>query len=248
MSTTFAPAAEQAASRPAPAGRVDLYAGIHKALRHFMTDTLQRVGNLDTGDADDMAFTLGQFDALMGQCAAHLAHENAFVHAAIDARSPAGALRTANDHAEHLQSIEALRHEGRALARAPLGQRPLLASRLYRHLALFVAENLQHMHYEETVNNALLWAHYGDAELMQIHARILAAIEPQELLLTLRWMIPALAPTERAEVLNGMKADMPPEAFLGVVDHIAPHLDPFAWAKLARAIGVPHQRGLAWRG
>lgn len=236
-----------ATSRPrvrpaAPAAeRVDLYATIHKALRRFMADTLLRVGSLDVFDAGDMAATCAQFDALLALCAAHVAHENEFVHRAIDARSPAGASRTANDHVEHLQSIDALGHEGRALRAAAPAQRPLLAQRLYRHLALFVAENFQHMHYEETVNNALLRTHYGDAELAQIHDRILASIGPQEMLLTCRWMVPALNPAERAAMLRGMQAAMPPEAFLGVLGHVRPHLDAAGWARLARDIGLPLQ-------
>ena len=33
-------------------------------------------------------------------------------------------------------------------------------------LALFIADNFQHMHVEETAHNAVLWARYTDAELM----------------------------------------------------------------------------------
>ena len=49
MNTTFADPVAPATARPAAAtpgqsqaGRMDLYASIHKALRHFMTDTLTR--------------------------------------------------------------------------------------------------------------------------------------------------------------------------------------------------------------
>lgn len=243
---TTALAGSRAGSPPAAAAaateRIDLYAAIHKALRHFMADTLVRMGRLDVLDADDLGAACAQLDALLTLCAAHVAHENEFVHSAIDARSPAGSSRTANDHVEHLQSIDALRQEARTLRASVPAQRPLLAQRLYRHLALFVAENFQHMHYEETVNNALLRTHYSDAELMRIHNRILASIGPEEMLLTLRWMVPALNPAERAEMLNSMKTGMPPEAFLGIVAHVRPHLDAMGWAKLARAIGVPQNK------
>ena len=39
-------------------------------------------------------------------------------------------------------------------------------------------------------------------------------------------------------MLNGMRHEAPPEAFLGVVRHVRPHLDDSAWRKLAPAIGV----------
>lgn len=226
------------------AQRLDLYAGIHKALRHFMTDTLHRVGRMDANDAADLRRTLGQFEDLMAQCLQHLHHENDFVHAAIEARQPRGAARTADDHVEHIAHIEALRAEARALAQAAPADRPALALRLYRHLALFVADNFQHMNVEETQNNATLWANYRDDELMALHQRILASLPPAETLQVMRWMVPASNPAERTQVLGGMQAAAPAEAFAAVLDAVRPHLDERAWNRLARALGVAQQPGL----
>ena len=36
-----------------------------------------------------------------------------------------------------------------------------------------------------------------------------------------------------------MKAETPPEAFIGLLMHIRPHVDDIGWAKLARAVGMP---------
>lgn len=227
------------------ATRFDMYQPIHKGLRDFLGDTLSRVGRVDVSDEKDLAATLAQLDALLSFCAQHVQHENEFLHTAIQARQPSAARRTTDDHVEHLHSIDALRREGRALANAPQEQRTLLALRLYRHLALFVAENLQHMHVEETANNAALWAHYTDDELVQIHDRLLATVSPPELMEVMRWMIPALNPTQRATVLGGMKAHAPAAAFEAVIDVVRPHLDIRDWAKLASALGIPQQQGLA---
>ena len=73
---------------------------------------------------------------------------------------------------------------------------------------------------------------------MQLHGRLMASIDPRELLAVARWMVPALTPAERAAVIGGMKAEAPPEAFLGLLAHIRPHLDDKAWKQLARAVGV----------
>jgi hypothetical protein len=118
-----------------------------------------------------------------------------------------------------------------------------LSLKLYRHLALFVAENFQHMHVEETVHNAALWAHYSDAELAALHGRLMASLAPRELLDTARWMLPALSPVERAGLLRGMKAEAPPQAFEAMVDHVRPHLDATAWDKLVPALGLSPQPG-----
>ena len=231
------PPAATAAATSAP--RIDLYAPIHKALRSAMTDTLMKVGRLDVFDAEEMAGTMGDFDALLDLCLKHLAHENEFIHAAIEAREPRGAERTAHDHIEHVLSIEALRHEGLALRGVEPAARMALAQRLYRHLSLFVAENFQHMHIEETVNNAALWAAYSDAELLALHGRLMAAIAPQEHLAVARWMLPALSPVERAGMLTAAKKEMPPEAFIGVIEHVRPHIDARGWDKMAAIVGAP---------
>ncbi len=151
------------------------------------------------------------------------------MHPAIEARQPSGSKRIAHEHDEHLQSIAELRDEVAMLRAARPLHGAALALRLYRHLALFVAANFQHMHIEETAHNAALWAHYSDAELMQLHGRLLASIDPREHLLVARWMVPALTPAERAAIVRGMQTDAPPEAFLGLLAHIRPHLDDKAW-------------------
>ncbi|HEY0818539.1 MAG TPA: hypothetical protein VGD46_07155 [Rhizobacter sp.] len=225
-------ASHAAAARP----RFDMYQPIHKGLRNFMADTLSRLGRVDVTDAEDLADALSQVESLLDFCAKHVQHENEFIHTAIRARQPAAASRTIDDHAEHLQSIDALHKETRAVYDADDAQRHGLALRLYRHLALFIAENLQHMHIEETANNAALWAHYTDEELVAIHDRLLASIGPADMMLGLRWMVPALTPQQRAGMLGEMKAGAPAEVFDAVVDMVRPHLAARDWSKLAGAL------------
>lgn len=233
---TAATLADAAPQTTATAQRFDIYQPIHKGLRDFMGDTLSRVGRVDVTDAEDLADALSQVEALLDFCAKHVQHENDFIHTAIRARQPGAASRTADDHVEHLQSIDTLHKETRAVYDADDEQRHALALRLYRHLALFVAENLQHMHIEETANNAALWAHYTDEELVAIHDRLLASIAPAEMMLGLRWMVPALTPQQRAGMFGEMKAGAPAEVFNAVVDTVRPHLAARDWSKLASAL------------
>ena len=108
--------------------------------------------------------------------------------------------------------------------------------KLYRHLALFVAENFEHVHNEETAGNALLWATHTDAELMAIHGALLASIKPQEMAVALRWMIPALNHAERVAMLRGMRHDAPAPVFQSVLRIAREHLAPRDWEKLTAAL------------
>lgn len=230
-----------AAIKTNAAPRVDLYAGIHKALRLFMNHTLARVGCLDHDDPVDLNATLAQLQSLLEACRSHVIKENKFVHTAIEARRPGTCERIGSEHADHLDAIAALEAEAASLRALPTAA---AAQRLYRHLARFVGENLEHMHAEESVHNSVLWAEYSDAELLEIHHRILASIDPAEMALVLRWMVPALTPAERAAMLGEMQQQMPPEAMRSVLDIVRPHLDDSAWAKLARALDIPPVPGL----
>jgi hypothetical protein len=108
---------------------------------------------------------------------------------------------------------------------------------LYRRLALFVAENLNHMHVEETENNAALWATYSDSELAAIEQGLVAAIPPERKAMFLRWMVPAAAPAERAAMLTKLQLGAPAGAFEAVLAIVKPHLSGRDWSKLMAALG-----------
>jgi hypothetical protein len=217
--------------------RLDLYAHIHKALRLFMSDTLQQLGRLDADDPLDLAASLAQLDALLDAAHHHVEKENRFVHPAIEARRAGASATIEAEHEAHLDSIAALRAESAALRALPSAA---AAQRLYRRFAAFVADNFEHMAVEESRHNQALWAAYTDAELMELHGRIMASIGPQEMSETLRWMIPALTPVERAQLIGGL----PPAVQAPVLASARTLLNDTAWAKLCRALDQASVPGL----
>ena len=80
---------------------------------------------------------------------------------------------------------------------------------LYHSLALFVAENFQHMYAEEHENNETLWALYSDAELHALHAEIMASLDPVKMVNFARWILPYVSHRERAAMLAGMQKAAP---------------------------------------
>jgi len=220
------------------APRIDLYAGIHKALRAQMTDTLGALGRMDADDADDVGETLGRVRHLLDVCRDHLRHENAFVHAAIERRAPGASDAIAHEHDDHLRDIARLGDACGRLADGIEPDRAAAALALYRDVALFVAHNFEHMHVEETAHNAVLWAHYTDAELIEIHNALVASIPPAEMMDTARWMVPSMTPAERAAMLGDMQAHAPAPAFEAVLAVARPHLSGREWGKLSASLGL----------
>ncbi len=225
--------------------RVDLYAGIHKALRALMADTLLAVGRMDSEDEWELVQTTQRVVELLDVCRSHLRHENEFVHTAIEARAPGASAAIAHDHDEHEQHIASLAAAVQGLRGSPASDRAAGALSLYRELSLFIAGNFQHMHVEETAHNAVLWARYTDAELIDIHNALVASIPPDEMMLICRWLVPFMNPAERAAMLGDMKVNAPPPAFQAVLATVRPHLSDNEWVKLARALELPPVPGVA---
>jgi len=213
--------------------RHDLYAAIHKGLRAFMTHTLLRVGRLDPHDPTDVVEAMEELNALMDICEGHLAHENAHIHVALEARRPGSSAALAAEHDQHLHAIANLR----AMAHLVPGSDEA-AHALYHALSAFVAHNLDHMGEEETGHNAVLWATHTDDELRGIHQAILADLRPEEMQVALRWMLPHLSPAERAGLLGGLRADAPPAIFENVLALVRPLLGGRDWKKLSLALGL----------
>lgn len=217
--------------------RLDLYREVHKGLRAFLADTLGRVGRMDPLDAGDVAPALAQVRELLFICGTHLAHEDGFLHRAMEARSPGSTTSIAHEHVEHRRALQALEADVAAVQAAQGPACMAAAQRLYRNLARFVAENLEHMEQEETQNNAVLWAAYTDAELQQLHEALLQSVPPPELMVYLRWILPSVSHAERVATLEGLRQGAPAEAFQAVLAMTRPLLPARDWAKLARALG-----------
>lgn len=233
-------ALHQAAATP----RYDLYARIHKGVRLLLGDTLAQAGRVDADDRGAVVELVAQVERLADFCTAHLEHENAFVHPALERAVGGTSQRIAAEHAEHERDIDALRMQARALVACEPARRAAACHALYLALSLFTAHNLAHMLIEETAHNAVLWAHYDDAQIAAIEVQIVAQLTPALAMESMRWMIPALAPSERLELLRGMQAQAPAPAFDAVLALARELLGDADWAALARGLGRPVAPGL----
>jgi hypothetical protein len=217
--------------------RMDLYASIHKGLRSFMADTLGAVGRMDADDAEERDATLAQLRSLLDLLEHHANIEDRFIHVAMQSRRPGSAQESGAEHERQRGVLHDLRRQADVIES---GGRPraVAALELYRHLSLFVAENLGHMHEEETVNGAVLWAEFSDEELAAIHDRIIASIDAREMAQVIRWMAPSLTPCERTALFGALQAKAPAEVFHRLLEAARPHLAPRDWNKLIFGIAA----------
>jgi hypothetical protein len=228
-------AAEPVESVPAP--RLDIYSGIHKGLRAWMSDALVQAGRADPTDADEVTALVDSVRTLLRFLRKHLEHENKFVHSAMERAIPGSSQAIGEDHVHHERAIALIDNELRGLEQAPSIGRPGATQRLYRRLALFFAENFAHMNVEETEHNAVLWATHSDPKIGEIEQAIVSSMPPEEMAIVLRWMVPAMSAPERAALFTGIRMNAPAAVVEGLLSMVRPHLSPRDWAKLCAAIG-----------
>jgi hypothetical protein len=220
-----------------PTQRYNIYVLIHKALRACMSDALVAVGRMDPHDADEVAATAALVRELLQFAHIHLQAEEDWIHPALEMRRAGSSAETRADHLQHREAFAMLETSLRAVEGSTGTAREVAALRLYRHLALFVADNLQHMHVEETENHATLIECYSEEEVLAIEGSIVGSHTPGETAMAMRWMLPAVNAAERAALLGGVRQNAPRPAFDATVAAVRPHLSARDWAKLEAAIG-----------
>jgi len=224
-----------------PLPRHDLYAAPHKGLRLFMGDTQHRLGMLDPDDPVAASVTIAQLRGLLFLLTHHLRIEDRFVLPAIEARRPGASGDNARDHRHHERTITALADRATAVERAVEAASPdrrALAHRLYLEVSTFVGDNLIHMVSEEAELNPLLWELYDDDELGGIQAQILAWETPDQMAASVRWLVPALNPAERAMLIAGARPSLEPAVFEQLLGYARTLMSQADWVKLATALDV----------
>ncbi|WP_374347815.1 hypothetical protein [Chitinimonas sp.] len=221
-----------------PAARHDLYVYFHKALRAYMGHVLMDIGRTDWRDAEDRSQQLEAVRELLLVCRNHIAQQNRYIHPAMEARQPGSTRLAADEHTGQLFAIDALALLADLVERVPAPERSQAGQRLYRELAVFVADCFEHMAVEESEHNEVLWAHYSDAELRAIEREMVSEAPAGQTPVLLDWMLPHLNPAERADMLGDMRQVAPNDVFERVMGRLRGQLPSKDWGKLTTALGA----------
>lgn len=198
-----------------PAVTRDLYYAVHKGIRLANARMLIALGQADAGDEAGLMEVLGKLSAHLEICLSHLTHENDRIHAVVESRVPGGAEHQGEDHDHHLEAFGELRRMAEEVAVAG-DDRAAKLRRLYQRFAIFVADDLAHMHEEETELMPLIAANFSAEEIDGIEHSIVSNIPPAKMAGFGRFMLGAASRTERVAMVTGMRQAMPVEAFDGL--------------------------------
>jgi hypothetical protein len=207
----------------------DLYNNIHKGIRSELFDVVLRAGRIDPSDRrvrSDFAVRVGEVVELLES---HARHEDDGLEAVLAEHLPQLGEKIAAEHAQLGARLVALRE---------LASGGDAMHRLYLELASFTSAYLAHQDFEERVVMPALDTLLGTDGVLQLHAAIVGAIPPEEMAQSLPLMLRAMNVDDRTELLGGMKASAPAEAFAGIWRLAGSALTPIELAAVAQRLGI----------
>jgi hypothetical protein len=143
----------------------------------------------------------------------HAEHEDGAIQPVLERELPELAARVALDHAMLEERMADLVGFADAAVAAPAGEGRFACHRLYLELAAFTGAYLGHQDVEERVVMPMLEAAVGVEAVIGLHGQIIGSIPPQELGVGIALMLPAMNVDDRTELLGGIRATAPAEAF-----------------------------------
>lgn len=216
--------------------QVDVYGAVHKGIRYALLDLLRRMGTVAANDSSNLDMLLDDLDGAFYLCATHAEHEERFIHGVVEARSPGALVGLEVAHAGLGELLESLRTAMSTLGSASPEHKPGLYRLFYLQYCRFVAQCLEHMAQEELHTQTLLERLFTTEQIGEIQARMLASIGPEELLVFLRVMLPAVTPSERVSLLAPPRAALPREAFEAIMLTVRHCLNPAEVRDLERRL------------
>jgi hypothetical protein len=213
---------------------LNIFAGIHKAIRRGLADVLHRLGSADFEDAADVARVGDSLESLLAFCESHVEHEEKVARPACgDKLTPEAFDR---GHPQHLRFMAELRALFAAVKASSPKHRPTIAHALYLHFSVFMADCLEHMAEEERVLLPLMVKSLGDRAVLAIRERILASLGPAEMAESVRRMLASGNPSEQHALVLGILAKAPRPAAIELVRSTKSDVDAGSFARLMNLV------------
>jgi len=211
---------------------VDLFTGIHKAVRNMLFTTGVKIQSLDAENAEERASLMEDIDTILELFREHASNEDTLIFPIVMAEAPGLAAALDAEHRSHAVVVASLVDARDRFATAPDSAGRVVTLSKLRHVYFdFVAEHLLHMNHEEREMLPATQRLATDEQLSDVLRRIIGGMPPERNAQWMHWMIPALAPQELAAMLRGLVA-APPQ-MLETVERIAADvLPPVRWTQV----------------
>ena len=216
----------------------DLYKDIHKGIRAELFALTGGAGNVDPGDRVARAASAAHVSDTYDLLELHAHHEDTAITPHLELHVPDLAERVTADHQDFEGRFHGLVGLAESAAEAAERDQRRLTHQLYLELASFTSAYLAHQDLEERVIMPAIQAAIGVEAVVGVHMQIVGSIPPDVMARSLALMLPAMNVDDRTELLGGMQAGAPPEAFAGVWSLVGSVLCPADKAAVAARLGL----------
>jgi hemerythrin-like domain-containing protein len=185
----------------------------HKYVSFALNDLQRLIGRTDFRASQEVANVIHAFDEAMQMLKGHAHYEEERLHPLLKQKNSATFARVQADHEELDGNIAHLKQllEKIVKSAAPAEQVEV-GYQFYLAYMKFVADNLLHLHEEETILLPELQRLYTDAELKVVEAKTYAIMTVEQMVHMLKVLFPHMNPTDRQAFLSDIK-ECQPEKF-----------------------------------
>jgi hypothetical protein len=206
--------------------RDDYFTVIHKALRRELFGVTTEAAALDWADEARVRPFVGRWQALVELLHLHSRHEDRHFFALAEKKAPGATAPLSEQHEVLGRALDAVNDVVESAVKG------VEAHTVHRRIALFTGAYMPHLDTEERQVMPLLWATCSDAELAETRTAFMAETPPDVAALTMRLMLPATSPAERAAIVSLVRATAPPPIVDNLLSVAAEVLDPEDYTRL----------------
>ncbi len=221
-----------------PLAPVDLYRDIHKGIRSELFAITSTAGSIDPEQASDCRALAAHVNSTVGVLTMHAEHEDTHIDPVLRELRPDLAEQITSDHTSLDARFAHLSEMADALVESPVGDRRRLVHVVYLELSAFTSRYLTHQLIEENEIMPALTREIGPEACGALHGAIVTSIPPDEMARSLAFMLPAMNTPDRFELLSGIRAGAPAEAFEAIRGLAASVLQPVDYRDLAARLAA----------
>lgn len=210
----------------------------HKYVSAALNKLERLIAKTDFRNSQGVATIEQEFQLLSEMLKGHAQYENERLHVLLKRRNSKIHAHAEEDHAyqdEQLQQVQQLIHR---ISNVPTADEKVsLGYTLYLTYRKFVADNLLHLHEEETMILPELQRLYTDEELKQVECPTYKEMSSEDMVGMMQELFPHMNPSDRLAFLSDIQATQP-EKFLSAWKGIAPELEEEEKASLIQQLQI----------
>lgn len=215
-----------------------LFYRAHKYVSAALNDLERLIAKTDFRNERQLNTVDQEFKALAGMLKGHAEYEDVKLHALLKKKNSNVHKHIEEDHGHQDEQLHAIQELVNHISKAATDDEKVAAGyQLYLAYRKFVADNLIHLHEEETIILPELHRLYSDEELGQVDASTYAMMTPEQMVGMMKGLFPHMNATDRLFFLAGIKKAQP-DKFKAAWEGIKSMIDSQELAELAHALQI----------